>query len=100
MSKSVAPVVPQVITVGGKTYPCRMTCGALRRFKRITGKDIQVLEEGDLDTLITLVWCMTASACRADGVEFDVDEEMFADCIDPMQLNKLFVASGQKKSPK
>ena len=31
---------------------------------------------------MTLLWCCIVSACKADGVEFDMDLLTFADAVD------------------
>lgn len=74
-------------TSDGREYPCRVTMGALLRYKRETGKDVSELD-GDAADMLTLLWCCTASACNADGVEFGVDLETFADKLEPDALQK------------
>lgn len=59
----------------------RITMGAMRRFKRETGKDISQTGS-DIDLLGTFMWCCVASACNADGVPFDMDADKFADGLD------------------
>lgn len=68
------------IKIGEKTYPCRQTMGAMIRFKRETGKDVSEIENGVAD-MVTFLWCCIVSACRADGVEFDLPLLDFADRI-------------------
>lgn len=65
----------------GKVYPCRMTMGALRRFKIETGIDVSRIGN-DIALFGTLLWCCVRSACNADGVQFDYDLETFADSCD------------------
>lgn len=38
---------------------------------------------------MVFLWCCTASACNADGVEFGMGLEDFADRLDPTQLQLL-----------
>jgi len=76
-----------VIVIGGKEYPCRLTLGAMRRFKRETGKDVSKLQNDDIDGLITLMWCCTLSACNADHIEFGISLDDFADAIEPDRMN-------------
>lgn len=71
------------INVGGKMLPCRMTMGAMRQFKRETGHDVSQLQTNDLDGLVMLVYCCVASACRADGADFSMDVDDFADRLEP-----------------
>ena len=61
-----------------------MTMGAMRRFRRMTGKEVSDIGS-DLSEVGTLMYCCTASACHADGVEFPYDEEIFCDHIDGEQ---------------
>jgi hypothetical protein len=74
-------------TSDGKEYPCRVTMGALLRFKHVTGKDVSELD-GDTSDMIALLWCCTASACNADKMEFGYDLTSFADMLEPDALNK------------
>lgn len=75
------------ITVYGKEYPMRITMGAMRRFKRETGKDISQTGS-DIDLLATFMWCCVASACNADGVPFDMDADKFADGLNLEDFNQ------------
>ena len=70
------------IVIKGQEYPCRLTLGAMHRFKRMTGKDVTTLTEGDVDDMITLIYCCTQSACGADGVAFALTIDDFADCLE------------------
>lgn len=73
------------IKIGGKEYPCRQTMGALLRFKRETGKEITETD-GSLSEMCVFLWCCVASACKADGVEFGMSLEDFADVLSPEEL--------------
>ena len=75
------------ITVNGKAYPCRQTMGAMLRFKRETGKEVTELN-GNLSDLCTYLWCCIASACHADGIDFDLSLMDFADNIDPATVEE------------
>lgn len=72
------------IVIKGQEYPCRVTLGAMRRFKKMTGNDISALKGDDIDGLITFMYCCTASACNADGVEFNLSIDDFADNLSNM----------------
>ena len=74
------------IQVYGKEYPMRITMGAMRRFKRLTDKDVSQMG-ADLDLMIVFLYCCVASACNADGVEFDLDPDTFADGLEMDVLN-------------
>lgn len=94
------------IVIKGQEYPCRLTLGAMRRFKRMTGKDVTTLTEGDVDDMVTLIYCCTQSACSADGVAFALTIDDFADCLEPDCMRDFVqeMASGdgseQKKTEK
>ena len=77
------------IQINGKEYPVRMTMGALLRFKRETGKDVSEVKPTDVADMVILMWCCVASACKADGVDFSLSLEEFADSLDPENLNLL-----------
>lgn len=91
----------------GRELPCRMTMGAMVRFKRETGRDVAEITDGGIADMILLLWCCIKSACNADGEPFEESFEMFADSLDADILQE-FIAGlasqsedgGQKKSPK
>lgn len=70
------------ITINGKAYPCMQTMGAMLRFKQETGKEATEMDGGFTD-LCTYLWCCIVSACKADGIDFDLSLMEFADSIDP-----------------
>ena len=59
----------------GREWPCRLTLGALRRYKQETGEDASQLK-GE-SSLGVLLWCCVKSACQADGVPMDVGLDEF-----------------------
>ena len=71
-----------MLTIGGKDYPSRITMGAMMRFKNQTGHDISKMDGTDLTEMATFMWCCVKSSCMADGVTFDMDLEEFADKVD------------------
>lgn len=87
------------LTFCGTEYPFRLTMGAMLRFKRQTGKEVAEISNGDLESMVALVWCCVSAACHADGVEFGTDFETFADKLTPDEFaaatSMLF--DGQKK---
>jgi hypothetical protein len=85
----------KTITINGKQYPCRVTMGALLRFKRETGKDASELGQTDVADLITLLWCCVASASKADGVEFSLELMDFADRLEPDTLTGFYTSMGE-----
>ena len=74
------------IRINGKAYPCRQTMGAMLRFKHKTGKDVTEISGNNVSDLCTFLWCCVASACKADGVDFDMELMDFADSISPEDL--------------
>lgn len=74
------------IIVDGKAYPCRLTMGAMLRFKEETGKEIN-----EIGTSVSLtcafLYCCVVSACKCDGVEFDMPLMEFADHVSLADLN-------------
>ncbi|MCF0160759.1 MAG: hypothetical protein HUJ99_08205 [Bacteroidaceae bacterium] len=78
------------IALNGKEYPCRVTMGAMVRFKRESGHDAGQMKSGDTSDLVLFLWCCVASACSADGVEFPYDFMGFADAITPGMLDDFY----------
>ncbi len=77
-----------MIEVGAKAYPCRLTMGAMLLFKQNTGKDVAQLENGNLEEMLMLMWCCMKSASRADGMEMDIDFDLFCDLLSPEDMTK------------
>lgn len=82
------------IRVGGKEYPCRVTMGAMVRFKNETGKDVSKLERTNISELVLFVYCCVKSACNADKVAFGYDFETFADLMEPESVNSFYEDMG------
>ena len=72
----------KTILYKGRELPCRVTMGAMVRFKRESGRDVSSIQDGDIADLILLLWCCIKSACNADGESFDVSFDVFADSLD------------------
>lgn len=90
------------LTIAGQEYPCRVTMGAMVRFKRQAGYDVSNIEEKAVSDLVLFMWCCVASACKADGVAFDLSFEDFADRLEPNTLGKflgVLESDDEKKSP-
>ena len=75
------------IMINGKAYPCRQTMGAMLRFKKETGKEVTELGNS-LSDMCAYLFCCVASACKHDGVKFDMPLMDFADSLTPEDLNK------------
>ena len=69
------------IQVGDRTYPFRMTLGAMLRFKRATGKDLarDELDTGNIEEVAQLLYACLASASVADKVPFSLTFDEFCD---------------------
>lgn len=76
----------QRISVKDKEYPCYVTMGALLRFKDVTGKELSEVSQTGLSDMLTLLWCCCQSACRREGMDFDLSLADFADNILPDEL--------------
>ena len=85
-------------TSDGKEYPCRITLGAMRRFKQETSHDAESIS-GSAD-LAVFVWCCCQSACHADGVEFGVSLDDFCDRLDMEALSAFEALVPEKKTKK
>lgn len=94
----------RTVTIGGLTYPLRVTMGAMVRFKRVSGRDVSMIGERDVSDLCLFLWCCIQSACSADGVEFGYSFDDFADRLDAESLSDLLgllteASGGKKKMP-
>ena len=78
------------IRIKGQEYPCRVTMGAMVRFKRESGKDIREVNQTDVDLMLMFVWCCVKSACNADSVEFDIAFDRFVDMLEPEDFTEFF----------
>ena len=72
-----------MINVGGRELPCRLSMGAMLLFKRNLQKDVSDMDANNIEELLMFMWCCVVAACKADGVEFDVDFETFCCLITP-----------------
>lgn len=88
--KGMTNVAMLTLCVGGKEYPCRVTMGAMIRFKRATGYDVSKLDTSNLEDMIRFIWCCVSSACAVDKVEFSMDFLEFADQLDPDTLASFY----------
>lgn len=87
-----------ITTSDGKEYPCRITLGAIRRFKQETGRDAEIITGGA--DLAVFVWCCCLSTCSADGVEFGVSLDDFCDRLDMDALSAFTALMPEKKTKK
>lgn len=92
----------QKIQLKEKEYPCRVTMGAMVRFKHESGQDIREVNQDDVEQMLKFVWCCVKSASNADGVEFSIPFETFVDMIEPDKFSGFFgeMEGEEKKSVK
>lgn len=74
------------IEIDGKSYPCRVTMGALLRYRQQTGEDVSDLRADDMTGVFTFLWCCIKSASDADGVEMPFGVMEMADKVSPQQF--------------
>lgn len=89
------------ISLYEKEYPIRVSMGAMRRYKRETGQDMNLMG-GDIDLMLVFMYCCVAGACNADDVPFDLDIDKFADGMSLEDFNRYaqtlsLEAEGSKK---
>lgn len=77
------------VQVKGKSYPCRLTMGAMLRFKELTGREVSDIASDGLTDMVKFIFCCTVSACKADGVELGMSLEDFADSIDSADMIRI-----------
>ena len=91
-----------MLTIAGHEYPCRVTMGAMVRFKRQAGYDVSSIDEKAVSDLVLFMWCCVVSACKADDVVFELSFEDFADRLEPDTLGTflgVLKSDDEKKSP-
>lgn len=87
------------ISIKGNEYPCRVTMGAMVRFKRESGKDVSQIKEDEITDLVLFIWCCVVSACSADDVPFDYSFDRFADCLEPNSVKDFYkLMESEKKT--
>jgi hypothetical protein len=89
----------KIVTSDGKEWPCRLTLGAMRRYKAETGEDVSAMN-GASDMAV-LVWCCVKSACNADGQPMEMSLEDFTDRIGSEEIETIgLLLQGEKKTAK
>lgn len=91
-----------ILTIGAREYPARLTMGALLRFKRESGKDVGQMQPDSMEDMLLLIWCCVKSACRAEGIDFEMDFDAFCDSITPTDVEAWneAMATGQEDKKK
>ena len=91
------------VRIDGIDYPCRSMMGAMLRYKRETGSDISEMKAGQIVEAVTWIWCCVAASCVADGIEFTLSLQDFADRVSADDFARLMDGlaaeqGGQKKT--
>jgi hypothetical protein len=76
------------ITIAGKKYPVRLSMGAIREFKRQTGKEVDDIT--GISDMGELLYACTVSTCRLQGKKFSLTVEQFTDDLDVTQATTAF----------
>lgn len=76
-----------MIEIEGKKYPLRATMGAMKEFKKQTGKDPKDMDAESAVEMATFIYCCVVSACRKDGVEMTMTLDDFLDSVDVDTVN-------------
>jgi hypothetical protein len=73
--------------------------GAMVRYKRATGTDVSEMSSADVAAIVEFMYYCVVSASKADGVEFEMSFEEFADLLEPEGVTAFYgdVESGAKK---
>ena len=83
------------VTVKGKSYPFRLTIGAMVAYKKAVGEDFSKFNGEDMEKMLHIIFHGIKSACKADGIEFPYQSpEEIADYIDMERITDLFDAKG------
>lgn len=75
------------ISVEGRRLPLRATMGAMKDFKKMTGRDSKDMDMASPVDITTFLYCCICSACRKDKVKFDMSLDDFMDSVDVDTIN-------------
>ena len=83
------------VAIKGKSYPFRLTIGAMVAYKRDIGEDFSKFNGEDMEKMLHIIFYGIRSACKADSIEFPYQSpEEIADFIDMERIADLFDAKG------
>ena len=83
------------VTIKGKSYPFRLTIGAMVAYKKAVGEDFSKFNGEDMEKMLHIIFHGIKSTCKADGIEFPYQSpEEIADYIDMERITDLFDAKG------
>lgn len=83
-------------TLGGVSYPARVSMGALREFRKETGKDfLKIQSEVSGEDLGVLLWASIKRQSRVEGIEFSYTCDEFFDLVTPDDVSQWYIGTGQ-----
>lgn len=71
------------------SFPHHITMGAMIRFQRQTGIDISQMN-GNIEHMVLFMYLATSSACKADGVDFPLSFDQYADLCSPEDMKAFY----------
>ena len=89
------------IRLGEKEYPCRVTMGAMVRFKQESGRDVSGMSSEDVSDSVLFLYCCIKSAWSEEGEKNGMEGPDLADHQETDVLNGFYAGmeSGKKKMP-
>lgn len=75
------------ISIDGQKLPMRATMGAMKQFKKLTGRDSKDMDQNSPEDVTTFIYCCICSACRKDGKDFKMSLDEFLDSVDVDTIN-------------
>ena len=78
----------KTIKIGEKEYPVRVTMGAIREYKKLSGKEVEQIS-GSSDVGEFLHSC-AVSTCRAEKIEFTLNVDEFTDQLEISYAGEVF----------
>lgn len=88
------------VLINGVEYPCRQTMGAFVRFRQMFEKETHEADMTNSAEICGFVYCVIASACNADKVEFPYDYMGFVDAISREDFDKIVADMFSKQEEK
>ncbi len=78
----------------GKAYPARISMGALRAFRKETGRDfLKSLADLTGEDLGVMLWCAVKAQCRVEEIPFDMSVDDFLDRVTPDEVSAWYNGS-------
>lgn len=99
------------ITIADETYPVRLTMGAIREYKNLTGKELDQVQ--GISEIGECLYACVVSTCRQQKREFALSLDEFTDNLEVATATEVFTSvmsaqglkvdepgSAKKKRPK